>query len=134
MRVEVIDTWNMTVEDRGVYEGSFRIELTGRPYMGKYRDSDLDEIRVLFTTGNPLFAACDSLTRDDFSVMYGFVSQILATFLSPARICEKNGEKYYVFIESKGKWSGGGLDLESVIDSLWESIIIIKEAELALQE
>ena len=31
--VRVIDTWNMTVEDRGVYKGKFRIELPGRPYM-----------------------------------------------------------------------------------------------------
>jgi hypothetical protein len=31
---EVIDTWNMTIEKLpGVYEGSFRIELPGRPYM-----------------------------------------------------------------------------------------------------
>ncbi|WP_123039621.1 DUF5605 domain-containing protein [Cohnella candidum] len=33
-QVEVIDTWNMTVEKlEGLYEGSFRIELPGRPYM-----------------------------------------------------------------------------------------------------
>ncbi|MFR2956749.1 MAG: DUF5605 domain-containing protein, partial [Lachnospiraceae bacterium] len=31
--VRVIDTWNMTVEDRGIYKGKFRIELPGRPYM-----------------------------------------------------------------------------------------------------
>lgn len=32
--VDVIDTWNMTVEEQpGVYEGSFRIELPGRQYM-----------------------------------------------------------------------------------------------------
>ena len=31
--VEVIDTWNMTVEDRGVQEGTFRIALPGREYM-----------------------------------------------------------------------------------------------------
>ena len=31
--VRVIDTWNMTVEDHGIYKGKFRIELPGRPYM-----------------------------------------------------------------------------------------------------
>lgn len=31
--VRVIDTWNMTAEDRGIYKGKFRIELPGRPYM-----------------------------------------------------------------------------------------------------
>ena len=31
--VKVIDTWNMTVEDRGVVSGKFKIELPGRPYM-----------------------------------------------------------------------------------------------------
>lgn len=32
--VEVLDTWNMTVERlEGTYEGSFRIDLPGRPYM-----------------------------------------------------------------------------------------------------
>ena len=32
-RVRVIDTWNMTVEDRGIHSGSFRVELPGREYM-----------------------------------------------------------------------------------------------------
>jgi Domain of unknown function (DUF5605)/Domain of unknown function (DUF5060)/Protein of unknown function (DUF4038) len=32
-RAEVIDTWNMTVTDAGVHNGTFRIELPGRPYM-----------------------------------------------------------------------------------------------------
>ena len=32
-RVEVIDTWNMTIEDRGVFRGKTRIELGGKPYM-----------------------------------------------------------------------------------------------------
>ena len=31
--VEVIDTWNMTVEDAGVHGGRFRIPLPGREYM-----------------------------------------------------------------------------------------------------
>ena len=31
--VKVIDTWEMTVEDRGVFKGRFRIELPGKPYM-----------------------------------------------------------------------------------------------------
>lgn len=30
---EVIDTWNMTIEDAGVHEGSFSIELPARQYM-----------------------------------------------------------------------------------------------------
>ncbi len=32
-KVEVIDTWNMTIEDRGVFSGKFRIELPSREYM-----------------------------------------------------------------------------------------------------
>lgn len=32
-RVEVIDTWNMTIEDRGTAKGKFRVELPGREYM-----------------------------------------------------------------------------------------------------
>lgn len=31
--VEVIDTWNMTIEDRGVRKGKFRVDLPGREYM-----------------------------------------------------------------------------------------------------
>ena len=31
--VKVIDTWEMTVEDRGIYRGKFRLELPGKPYM-----------------------------------------------------------------------------------------------------
>ena len=31
--VEVIDTWNMTRENRGVFTGRFRVDLPGRPYM-----------------------------------------------------------------------------------------------------
>lgn len=33
-KAEVIDTWNMTIEEReGIFEGEFRVELPGRPYM-----------------------------------------------------------------------------------------------------
>ena len=32
-QVNVIDTWNMTIEDRGVFSGKFRVELPGREYM-----------------------------------------------------------------------------------------------------
>lgn len=32
-RAEVIDTWNMTVESRGIYKGSFEITLPARQYM-----------------------------------------------------------------------------------------------------
>lgn len=32
-RVEVIDTWNMTITDAGVHRGTFRIQLPGRPYI-----------------------------------------------------------------------------------------------------
>ncbi len=31
--VEVIDTWNMTIEDRGIYSGKFYIDLPSRQYM-----------------------------------------------------------------------------------------------------
>ena len=31
--VEVIDTWGMSIEDRGIHRGSFRVELPGREYM-----------------------------------------------------------------------------------------------------
>lgn len=30
---EVIDTWNMTIEDRGIHQGKFRINLPGRQFM-----------------------------------------------------------------------------------------------------
>jgi hypothetical protein len=30
---EAIDTWNMTVEKRGIYRGKFRVELPGQEYM-----------------------------------------------------------------------------------------------------
>lgn len=32
-RVRVIDTWNLTIEDRGVFQGKFKVELPGRQYM-----------------------------------------------------------------------------------------------------
>lgn len=32
-RLKVIDTWNMTVEDRGIVCGRFSVKLPGRPYM-----------------------------------------------------------------------------------------------------
>jgi hypothetical protein len=32
-RIEVIDTWNMTILDAGVQRGTCRVELPGRPYM-----------------------------------------------------------------------------------------------------
>lgn len=31
--VEVIDTWNMTIEKKGIFKGKFRIDLPGREYM-----------------------------------------------------------------------------------------------------
>lgn len=31
--VEVIDTWNMTIEDRGVHTGKFKVDLLGKEYM-----------------------------------------------------------------------------------------------------
>lgn len=32
-RVEVIDTWNMTIEDKGIFSGHFKVELPARQYM-----------------------------------------------------------------------------------------------------
>ncbi|MEG1426286.1 MAG: DUF5605 domain-containing protein [Oscillospiraceae bacterium] len=32
-RVEVIDTWEMTLRDCGIYSGNFRIDLPGKEYM-----------------------------------------------------------------------------------------------------
>lgn len=32
-KVTVLDTWNMTAEEKGIYSGRFRIELPGREYM-----------------------------------------------------------------------------------------------------
>ncbi len=32
-KVEVIDTWNMTIEERGIYSGKFYIDLPSRKYM-----------------------------------------------------------------------------------------------------
>ena len=31
--VRVIDTWEMTMEERGIFTGRFRVELPGKPYM-----------------------------------------------------------------------------------------------------
>lgn len=31
--VRVIDTWEMTVENCGVFTGRFRVKLPGKPYM-----------------------------------------------------------------------------------------------------
>lgn len=31
--VRVLDTWNMTVENRGIHKGKFRVELPGKQYM-----------------------------------------------------------------------------------------------------
>lgn len=31
--VQVIDTWNMTREDKGIVQGKFRVELPGKPYI-----------------------------------------------------------------------------------------------------
>ncbi len=32
-KVTVLDTWNMTAEEKGIYSGRFRVELPGREYM-----------------------------------------------------------------------------------------------------
>ena len=32
-RAEVIDTWNMTIEEAGVWKGRFQVPLPGREYM-----------------------------------------------------------------------------------------------------
>ena len=32
-RVEVIDTWEMTVTDLGIFSGNFRVPLPGKEYM-----------------------------------------------------------------------------------------------------
>ncbi|MCL2461599.1 MAG: DUF5605 domain-containing protein, partial [Defluviitaleaceae bacterium] len=32
-KAEVIDTWNMTVEDAGIHKGNFSVQLPGREYM-----------------------------------------------------------------------------------------------------
>lgn len=40
-RVEVIDTWNMTIEDTGICSGHFRVKLPGRQYMAvRIRETD----------------------------------------------------------------------------------------------
>ena len=31
--VRVLDTWNMTIEDRGIFQGKFRVGLPARAYM-----------------------------------------------------------------------------------------------------
>lgn len=41
-QVEVIDTWNMTIENKGIFRGKFKIELPGREYMAiRVRKKDL---------------------------------------------------------------------------------------------
>ena len=32
-QVNVIDTWNMTIEDRGSFQGKFKVTLPAKPYM-----------------------------------------------------------------------------------------------------
>ena len=32
-KVEIIDTWGMTITDAGVHSGKFRVSLPGREYM-----------------------------------------------------------------------------------------------------
>ena len=32
-KAEIIDTWNMAVEDAGVHSGKFRVSLPGREYI-----------------------------------------------------------------------------------------------------
>ena len=32
-KIKVIDTWNMTTEDKGVYTGKVKIDLPSREYM-----------------------------------------------------------------------------------------------------
>ena len=31
--VDVIDTWNMTIDDRGTFTGKFKVTLPAKPYM-----------------------------------------------------------------------------------------------------
>jgi hypothetical protein len=31
--VEVIDTWEMTIKNLGIFKGKFRVELPGKEYM-----------------------------------------------------------------------------------------------------
>ena len=31
--MEVIDTWDMDIQDRGVFKGKFKVELPGKEYM-----------------------------------------------------------------------------------------------------
>lgn len=32
-RIDIIDTWNMTVTDAGIYSGFSHIDLPGKPYI-----------------------------------------------------------------------------------------------------
>ncbi|MFC5652770.1 DUF5605 domain-containing protein [Paenibacillus solisilvae] len=32
-KVEIIDTWNVTIEDTGYHQGTFRIDIPGNEYM-----------------------------------------------------------------------------------------------------
>ncbi len=31
--VRVLDTWNMTIDDRGSFQGKFKVTLPAKPYM-----------------------------------------------------------------------------------------------------
>lgn len=41
-KVEVLDTWEMTIEDRGIHTGKFRVQLPGKEYMAiRIRATDI---------------------------------------------------------------------------------------------
>ena len=101
--------------------------LTGRQYSGKYTDADLDEIRLLFNSGK-------EETKGLFNNIYMFISQILATFLGTSQIYEDEGGQYRIINPMTGQKSRRGLDLETITENLWESIVFIKEEEPAAQK
>ncbi len=46
-KVDVIDTWEMTIEDKGIFKGKFRISLPGRQYVAvRLRKASEEDIRL----------------------------------------------------------------------------------------
>ena len=96
--------------------------LTGSLYEGSYNDSDLDEIRVLFQSDN-------ASNQEIHNNIFMFVSQILGTFLGSAVPHETEDGKFYVVNAATGRKSNRSIDLETIIEDLWESVLVLSEEQ-----
>ena len=94
--------------------------LTGDVYTGAYHDSDLDGIRALFHSD-------DVSNQEIHNNIFMFISQILGTFLGPAVPHETEEGKFYVMNAATGRKSSRSLDFETIIEDLWESVLVLSE-------